>query len=108
MMRAMAILGILGATTIPVAAFAGLQTVSAAADADSGHNPEAESNSASQQVADARTNLAPGLKIVCRRMPPPPGSRIGGRNICRTQADWNLYRREARDVVMRMQDLSHF
>lgn len=68
----------------------------------------AEQDSPAPRLVATDTDLAPGLRIVCQRMPPPPGSRLGGRNICKTQADWDLYRREIRHEVQRMQDRSHF
>lgn len=61
-----------------------------------------------ETIADTQTDLAPGLRIVCQRMPPPPGSRIGGRNICQSQAEWIRYRREVKTLVQNFQDRSHF
>lgn len=64
--------------------------------------PEAE------QIAAVPPYVVPGLRVVCQRMPPPPGTRIGGRNICKTQAEWDIYHREVRYEVQRLQDASHF
>ncbi|NNC73027.1 MAG: hypothetical protein HKN78_09150 [Sphingomonadaceae bacterium] len=33
-------------------------------------------------------DISLGERIICRRMPPPAGSRIGARNICKTAAEW--------------------
>lgn len=41
--------------------------------------------------------------IVCRRYPPPTGSRIGARRICRTQAQWTRIDNEMRVAIERAQ-----
>lgn len=33
-------------------------------------------------------------RIICRNIGPPPGSRIGARRICKTEAEWNRLRAE--------------
>lgn len=53
-------------------------------------------------------NTPDGRQIVCRRMPPPAGTRIGARNICRTQAEWDLLQQQNREEVQRQQDASHY
>lgn len=58
-------------------------------------------NQQAQNTSDAR-------EIVCRRMPPPAGTRIGPRNICRTQAEWDLLQQQNREEVERQQDASHY
>lgn len=43
-------------------------------------------------------------KVVCKKMPPPVGSRIGPRKVCKTQAEWDAIRdsdREAIDTALR-------
>lgn len=47
-------------------------------------------------------------EVLCRSIPPPPGTRIGPRNICMTRAEWEMLRQENRNEVMRQQDLSHW
>ncbi|MBC7987626.1 MAG: hypothetical protein H7X93_13315 [Sphingomonadaceae bacterium] len=47
-------------------------------------------------------------EVQCRRIPPPPGSRLGQRNVCMTRAEWRRLEQEHRDVVQRQQDMSHF
>lgn len=42
-------------------------------------------------------------EIVCRHYPPPTGSRIGARNICKTQSEWAVHDREARQTLERAQ-----
>lgn len=58
--------------------------------------------------ADAGEEVSPARRIVCRRMAAPSGSRLGARNICRTQAQWDIAQREIRTEVQRQQDLSHW
>lgn len=48
-----------------------------------------------------------GTEIVCRRSPSTTGSRLGRRNICKTQAQWDAEQAQYRDEVRRQQDLSH-
>jgi len=47
-------------------------------------------------------------EVLCRRIPPPPGTRLGQRNICMTRAEWDMMHDETRREVMRQQDLSHW
>lgn len=48
-----------------------------------------------------------GTEIVCRRSPSTTGSRLGRRNICKTQAQWDTEQAQYREEVRRQQDLSH-
>lgn len=43
--------------------------------------------------------INPSNRIICRRFPPPVGTRIGARNICQTQAQWERYDQEVRAVL---------
>lgn len=47
-------------------------------------------------------------EVVCRRMAPPTGTRLGARNICKTQADWDAFEEANRREVQRQQDASHW
>lgn len=47
-------------------------------------------------------------EVICRRIAPPTGSRIGPRNICKTQHEWDLINRESRTVVEEAQYRSKF
>lgn len=38
-------------------------------------------------------------KKVCRKGPPPTGSRLGGRRICRTKLEWTMSEEAARRVL---------
>ncbi len=55
-------------------------------------------------AAPAATNAAspidndPGDKVVCRTLTP-TGSRLGGTRVCRTQRQWSLINRDAKDLV---------
>lgn len=62
---------------------------------------------AAQDGLDAESFDGPN-EIECRRIPPPPGTRLGQRNICKTRAEWQQLQRENRNEVMRQQDLSHW
>lgn len=47
-------------------------------------------------------DLSGNDRIICQRMPPPAGSRIGSRNICKTQAQWAQLERERRQQTDRL------
>ncbi|MFN2259020.1 MAG: hypothetical protein ABR601_04195 [Parasphingopyxis sp.] len=38
-------------------------------------------------------------EIVCRRVAAPTGTRIGRRQICKTQHQWDLIEQESRNVI---------
>lgn len=60
--------------------------------------PASAQSSASDDNASERETNA-GNRIVCRRMPPPTGTRIGPRRICKTQHEWDLMDQETRDIM---------
>lgn len=51
------------------------------------------------EATEAEGRIHAGNRVICRRMPPPPGTRIGGRNICATEAQWERYDQETRNVL---------
>lgn len=42
-------------------------------------------------------------KVVCKKFPPPTGTRVRARTICKTQVEWNLIRHEEQDALERVQ-----
>ncbi|MCJ8190924.1 hypothetical protein [Sphingomicrobium aestuariivivum] len=50
---------------------------------------------AAEETAEARGDNA----YVCKRFPPPPGTRLGKRQICKTQQEWDLIERDVQDSV---------
>lgn len=42
-------------------------------------------------------------RVVCRKLPPPLGSRLGGRTVCMTQREWDEQRSGAQRELERMQ-----
>lgn len=40
---------------------------------------------------------------VCKKFPPPVGSRLGKRQICKTQAEWDQLEKDMHDGVRKMQ-----
>ena len=40
---------------------------------------------------------------VCKKFPPPPGTRLGKRQICKTQAEWDRLEQDMHDGVRKMQ-----
>lgn len=50
---------------------------------------------ASEEIAESSSSE----EVVCRRTPPPVGSRIGGRRICKTEREWALLDAENQGVL---------
>jgi hypothetical protein len=44
--------------------------------------------------------------IVCKRQPPPVGSRLGGKRVCKTNAAWKIEREAASAAARENQDRS--
>lgn len=42
--------------------------------------------------------------LVCRRMDPPTGTRLGGRTVCATAAQWDEVTRHSEDAISGIQD----
>ncbi len=42
-------------------------------------------------------------KVVCKKFPPPTGTRMRARTICKTQVEWNLMRQEEQNALERVQ-----
>lgn len=67
---------------------------------------------ASAQIVDesdeAATEPDTSVEVICRRTAPPTGSRIGGRNICHTIAEWAAMDAEARMALRNANASSSF
>lgn len=59
--------------------------------------PAATPAQSSAEVDEDAVN--PQNRIICRRVDPPTGSRIGPRRICKTQHEWDLIEQETRDIM---------
>ena len=60
----------------------------------------ATSQTPQAEPADTETDATnAGNEIICRRVAPPTGSRIGPRNVCKTRHEWDQITAESRDVV---------
>ncbi|MBS0471917.1 MAG: hypothetical protein JSR60_12645 [Proteobacteria bacterium] len=68
------------------------------------------STTAAPAAAPTDTAVAPSPtaadpdKIICRDLPPPTGSRLGGRRICAPKSAWDQRAREDQDAISRGQD----
>ncbi|MBB3764574.1 hypothetical protein [Sphingomicrobium lutaoense] len=40
---------------------------------------------------------------VCKKMPPPVGTRLRARQICKTQAEWDMMEEDTQDGLRKMQ-----
>lgn len=66
--------------------------------------PQSESTPKTS-VAAPKTDAsgpAKGSEIVCKKFPPPIGSRIGRRQICRTQAEWDFIQDQEQEAIDRV------
>jgi len=66
-------------------------------------NPPTQAAPAAQQPAAAQSYAN---TVVCKKFPPPVGSRIGPRKICKTQAEWDLIRLDNQEVMERVQGIN--
>ncbi|MEJ0044395.1 MAG: hypothetical protein WDM81_20190 [Rhizomicrobium sp.] len=99
---------------IAAAAALSLSLVGAQAQSDPAPAPAAPAVTAPGTVAAPGTVTAPGAvaaipadpdadKVICKDLPPPTGSRLGGRRVCLTKAVWQDMARVGQDNVGRMQ-----
>ncbi|MEJ0025615.1 MAG: hypothetical protein WDN01_06255 [Rhizomicrobium sp.] len=66
--------------------------------------PNAPSNTGAPGQAVAAIPPDPDAdKMICKDMPPPTGSRLGGRRVCLTKAVWQEMTRVGQENVGRMQ-----
>ena len=64
----------------------------------------AQAPSTHQPVANPKTDAsgpAHASEVVCKKMPPPIGTRIGARQICRTQAEWDYIQTQEQEAIDR-------
>ena len=61
--------------------------------------PGSQTTQSDPVTVNAEDLINPANEIVCRRYPPPTGSRIGSRRICRTQHQWDVIDDETRTVL---------
>jgi len=74
------------------AAFAQSQPGSAAAPV----NPGDVAGSTANQTAAAQQDKDP---MVCRKLPPPTGTRLGGRTVCLTQKQWDQQEKDSQEAL---------
>lgn len=76
-------------STMLVAGIAPLMIAAQAPNGDAASQPAAK-----ESIID---------KVVCKKFPPPTGTRVRARTICKTQVEWNLIRHEEQDALERVQ-----
>ena len=56
-------------------------------------------------LAQDTSDKTPDTKdeMVCKTLPPPTGSLIGGRHICKTQREWDAREKQSQDAIRRGQ-----
>lgn len=54
-------------------------------------------------AANQADGTSASTRVVCRRYPPPVGTRIGARRICKTEREWQQAEAEQRYVLERVQ-----
>ena len=58
----------------------------------------------SQSTTNLKTDASgagKGNEVVCKKFDPPTGSRIGKRQICRTQAEWDYIQAQEQEAIDR-------
>jgi hypothetical protein len=53
--------------------------------------------------ASTSAPVDPNAKV-CRKLPPPVGTRLGARRVCKTQAEWDQERFDAKQALELMQN----
>lgn len=73
--------------------------------------PEPTTQSTPSQPAQPQTDQAKDQqsaddenKVVCKKEPPPVGSRMGGRKVCRTVAEWRRIQAAAQETTTEIQE----
>jgi hypothetical protein len=59
-----------------------------------------------QSADPAQASNSDPNQIVCKSLPPPTGTRLGGGRECHTQRDWDNQMKEAQRVLQEKQALS--
>ena len=54
---------------------------------------------AAQQASSSAPAGSKANDVVCKKFPPPVGTRIGSRKICKTQAEWDFIRAQDQEVI---------
>ena len=60
--------------------------------------------SATDATTAAATPVSDRNTLVCRRLDPPTGTRLGGRTVCATVAQWDAVTRHSEDAISGFQD----
>lgn len=77
--------------TIAIAAVAPLLVASGIAAAQQAQT--------TQPVTASATSKPKSTDVVCKKFPPPAGTRIGKRQICKTQAEWDYIQAQEKEVI---------
>ena len=65
--------------------------------------PASQPGTPSDNAAQNAAGKDPGDEIVCKKQPPPIGSRVGARKVCRTAREWEVIQAQAREVTEEIQ-----
>jgi hypothetical protein len=68
------------------------------------NTPTANPSTESENSAQNTTQTDADDKIICKKEPPPVGSRMGGRKVCRTVAEWRRIQAIARETTDEIQN----
>ena len=55
-------------------------------------------------ISDRTTDLD---QVICKKIGPPTGSRIGGKTVCQTKKQWLLLETESQDTLSKAQNSSN-
>lgn len=79
-----------------------LPVTAMATTAASGPEEEAAAAAAAERM-QAQAGQADRNAMVCKKFPPPTGTRLRARQICKTQAEWDLMEKDTQDTLDRVQ-----
>lgn len=62
-----------------------------------------EEEAAAAEAAERTQEQGGPNAYVCKKFPPPAGTRLGKRQICKTQAEWDQLEKDMHDGIRKMQ-----
>jgi hypothetical protein len=68
--------------------------------------PAAQTAQSAAPAKTAKTAKVDPNQVICKKFPPPVGTRVGSRQICKTQAEWDMIDRNQEEVMEEVQNRS--
>ena len=81
-----------------------LPLTSIATMAAAGPEEEAAAAAAAEKM-QTEAGQADSNAMVCKKFPPPTGTRLGARQICKTNAEWRMLERAQQNDIAKLQSM---